>query len=174
MKKLILLFSGLVLVLSSCGREKKNDINATNEEVVKSDNFSIVMSAIYEKDDELVLVFKKNGYWDYDNPTKFLVKGQPNSQTINLQFPMGERYDNVQIDVSTNKEQKVLTLTNISILNNGKVEVDGRNMAFLKFFNFGTAFTWDEKNLRYNLLFDQQYPPRIMGSESLEAVLVKK
>jgi hypothetical protein len=51
--------------------------------------------------------------------------------------------------------------------------VNGRNMAFIKYFNFGTAFTWDEKNLRYNLLFDQEYPPRIVGSDALEAILAK-
>lgn len=173
MKKLTLLFLGIILVFSSCGRDKKNDQNSSDENVAEKDNFSIVMDAIYEKDDELVLVFKKNGYWDYDHPIKFSVKGQPNSQMLNLQFPLGRRYDNVQIDVSTNKEQKVLKLTNISILNNGKIVVDGQNMGFLQYFNFGTAFTWDDKQLRYNLLFDQKFPPRIVGSDKLETILIK-
>jgi hypothetical protein len=92
---------------------------------------------------------------------------------VNVPFPLGEKCDNIQVDVSTNKEQKVLKLTDISILNNGKEIVNGRNMAFIKYFNFGTAFTWDEKNLRYNLLFDQEYPPRIVGSDALEAILAK-
>jgi len=173
MKKLIVLFLGGALLLSSCGKDKKNDSDVPDEEVVAKDNFSIVLNAIYEKDDELSFVYKKNGYWDYDHPTKYAVKGQPNSQMLNVPFPLGEKCDNIQVDVSTNKEQKVLKLTDISILNNGKEIVNGRNMAFIKYFNFGTAFTWDEKNLRYNLLFDQEYPPRIVGSDALEAILAK-
>lgn len=173
MKKVFLLFfTGLIL--TSCGRDKKNEIESNEVKTELKDQYSVIINAIYEKDDQLVLIYKKNGYWDYDNQTKFPVKGTPNSQTLNIVFPSGEeRYDNVQIDVSTNKDQKILTLTDISILNNGKEIVNGRNMAFIKYFNFGTAFTWDEKKKRYNLLFDQKYPPRIVGSDNLEAILMK-
>lgn len=169
MKKLIVLFLG-VLSLTSCGGDKKKEA----EQVVEiKDNYSIFFESIYEKDDELILVFKKNGYWDYENQTKHKITGQPNLQIVQVNFPAGLSAENVQIDLSSNKEQKTLTLKGVRILNNGKEVLNGSNMEFIKFFNTGTGLTWDDKNLRYNLLFDQPYPPRMVGNDALESILKK-
>lgn len=173
MKKLVLLFLGSIL-LTSCGSDKKKKATETPivDQVVK-DNYSIVFEAIYEKDDELSMIFKKDGFWDYDHPTTFKVIGQPTIQKLIFDMPKELSIENAQIDLSSNKEQKTITLKGIYVNNNGKEVVNGANMGFVKYFNTGTGLTWDAKNLRYNLIFGGEYPPRIVGNDVLESMLVK-
>ncbi len=172
MKKLVLLFLGSVL-LASCG-DKKKEVNETStEQQVVKDNYSIIFEAIYEKDDEILMIFKKAGYWDYDHPTTFKITGQSMIQKLTFDLPKDLSIENVQIDLSSNKEQKTLTLKGINVVNNGKEIINGTNMGFVKYFNTGTGLTWDAKNLRYNLIFGGQYPPRIVGNDVLESMLVK-
>lgn len=170
MKKIILLLS--VVVLSSCGGDKSKERGEV-EEVIAKDKYAVILNALYEKDDELVFTYKKGGYWDYDHPVKFPVKGQPGMQQITVDVPEGGSFENVQIDLSTNKEQKVLTLTGLSISHNDKIVIDGKNMGFVPFFNTGTGLKWDEKNMRYDLIFGLEYPPRIVGNEKTEQILFK-
>ncbi|MEO4007223.1 MULTISPECIES: hypothetical protein [unclassified Flavobacterium] len=175
MKKIGLLFLGSIL-LFSCGRDNKKEEAETSseqKEVVVADNYAITLDAIYEKDDELLLVFKKAGYWDYDHPTKFKIVGQPNMQNIKIDVPQGLSMENVQVDLSSNKEQKYVTIKGINVLNNGKVVIDGSNNMHAKYFDMGNSVGWDPKGLRYIMNFGGEYPPRMVGNEQLEAVLVK-
>ena len=63
MKRLIVLFLTSA-ILVSCGKDKKNDVENNEEAVALKDNFSVVLEAVYEKDDSLSVVYKKGGYWD--------------------------------------------------------------------------------------------------------------
>ncbi len=173
MKKIILLVLAVGL-LTSCGGDKKKEATKSSiEEQVVKDNYSIVFEAIYEKDDELSMIFKKVGYWDYVHTTTFKVKGQPTMQKLTFEMPKGLSIENAQIDLSSNKEQKTVTIRGINVINNGKEVINGANMEFVKYFNTGTGLTWDAKKLRYNLIFGGEYPPRIVGNDVLESILVK-
>lgn len=171
MKKI---FMSLIVafVAISCGDEKgKNSQESSVEEV--NDVYSITMDALYEKDDELIFIYKYNGFWDYDRPVKHKITGQPNKQRITVEVPKNIFMENVQIDISSNKEQKYLPLTNVTIVKNGKPLYNGANMAFVPYFNTGVGVTWDAENMRNILHFDKEYPPRIVGNEKLEELLKK-
>jgi hypothetical protein len=171
MKKLVLLFIGCVL-LTSCSDKKKENTPQKEEEASRR-KISIVFEAIYEKDDKISMAFKKDGYWDYVNLSPFTIVGQPTMQKLTFDVPEGLNIENVQIELSSNKEQKSVKLNSIYIFENGKQIIDGSNMQFIKYFNTGSGLTWDEKNLRYNLIFGGEFPPGICGNEVLESMLVK-
>lgn len=174
MKKLVLLFLGGIL-LASCGDKKKETTEtAVDQEVVVKDNYSIVFLAIYEKDDELSLQFKKDdGFMDYDHPIKYKIKGQPTIQRFSIEIPSGVALANFQFYLSTNKEQKNVQLKAIIVSNNGKEVFNGDNFEYLKYFNGNAGVIMDEKNQRFNLNFDGKFPPGFTGNEQLESMLVK-
>jgi hypothetical protein len=170
---LFILFS---IILTSCGGDKKKESvdELSTESVNSKDNYSIIFEGIYEKNDEISMVFKKGGNWDYDHPTTFKIVGQPTMQKLIFDLPYELSIDNVQIDLSSNHEQKTLTLKGVYVLNNGKEVINGSNMAFIKYFNTGGGLDWDFKKLRYNLIFGGQYPPRMCGNDVLESILTTK
>lgn len=174
MKKIGLLFLGSIL-LFSCGKEsKKEEVNTPEaKEVVATDNYAIVFDAKYEKNDEISVVYKKNGYWDYDNPTKVQVTGQPVIQNIRVSAPQGVSVENFQIDISSNKEQQYVTIKGIHVFNNEKEIINGGNNTFSKYFNTGESVGWDPKEERFIMKFDGKYPPRMVGNEEVEVLLVK-
>ena len=172
MKRLIVLFLTSA-ILVSCGKDKKNDVENNEEAVALKDNFSVVLEAVYEKDDSLSVVYKKGGYWDYDHPVPFKVIGQPNPQKLTILIPEGDKLENVQITLSTNKEQKTTALKSVAIFNNQKEVFNGANMSYIKYFDSNSGLIWDEKNMRNNLNFDGQYPPGIAGNQNLEAALAR-
>lgn len=172
MKKIAFVLISAVLLLS-CGDKKKDAGEESSKEVVVKDNYTVSFIAIYEKDDVLSMVIKKDGFWDYDHPIEFKVTGQPTIQRFSINAPEGVAVENVQVTLSTNKEQKHLTVKSIAIANNGREIFNGDNLAFVPYFNSNTGLTWDEKNLRYDLNFNGEYPPGYTGNEKLESMLVK-
>lgn len=172
MKKIILLLIG-GLLLTSCVDKKKDATETSEESNVVKDNYAVVFEAIYEKDDEVLMIFKKDGFWDYDHPSTYKIVGDTAIQKLTFDLPKSLSVENIQIDLSSNKEQETLKLTGINLYNNGQEIINGSNMGFVKYFLTGTGLGWDEKNLRYNLIFGGEYPPRIVGNELLESMLVK-
>jgi hypothetical protein len=167
MKKSILLLIS-VLTLVSCGKEKKEEVVS-----LEKDNYSVFFDAIYEKDDEISMIFKIDGFWDYDHPKTFKIQGNTAMQNLTFELPKGLAVENVQIDLSSNIEQKTLTLKGVSISNNEKIIISGSEMGFVQYFNTGTGLDWDYVKLRYNLIFGGEFPPRMVGNELLESMLVK-
>ena len=171
MKKIILLVFSSVL-LFSCG-DKKKDSSETSAEPLVKDNYSITFQAVYEKNDELLLQYKKQGgFMDYDHPIKYKITGQPSIQSFSIAIPSGDALENFQFHISTNKEQKNVKLKCITIVNNGKQVCIGDNFEYLKFLNGNAGVIMDEVNQRFNLDFSGQFPPGFTGNEQLEAILV--
>jgi hypothetical protein len=170
MKKIILLIV-ISVVLFSCGNNKKNSTEV--ESSVTTDKYSIVMDAIYEKDDSVKVIYKTQNYYQYDKPTFFKVKGSPLMQRLFISLPEGIAAENFTIIPSTNKTQDYLTIKNISIMDDKKLVADGDNYKHSEFFNTDSSFSWDTKNLRYNLNHTNQYPPAMVGTQNLESLMVK-
>lgn len=172
MKKIALIFLGGIILLS-CGREKKNESsNVSSEQQVEKANYSITFQGLYEKDDELLVQYKKGGYMDYDHSIKYKITGQPTIQIFSVNIPSGDVLENFQFFLSTNKEQKFVKLKCITITNNGKQVFIGDNLAYLKYFNSNAGIVMDEINQRYNLDFSGQFPPGFTGNDYLESILV--
>jgi hypothetical protein len=168
MKKVVLLLlSGLVLF--SCGRNKKE----VTEETIKPNDISLVIDGVYEKDDSLVVYKKVSGYYLYDMPITYKVKGSALIQRILLDIPGGENVSNFSIVASTNKQQEHLTLKNISIKSNDSLIFDGDNFKHSEYFMADESFIWDPKLLRCNLVHTNKYPPGLVGNEKLEEILSK-
>lgn len=167
MKKIILLLIS-VLTLVSCGKEKKEELPTTAEE---KDNFSIALEVIYPKNDSIVLVYKKNGYWDYDHPISLKVTGQELAQKLRIDIPEGDYLENFQLTISTNKEQKEIKYQDVSVLYNDKLMFDGSNQKHSGYFNANSGIKWNDINKSLELNFDGEYPPGFSGNEQLEAVL---
>jgi hypothetical protein len=168
MKKVVLLLlSGLVLF--SCGRNKKEGL----EETIKLKEISLVIDGVYEKDDSLVVYKKVSGYYLYDMPITYKVKGSALIQRILLDIPGGENVSNFSIVASTNKQQEHLTLKNISIKSNDSLIFDGDNFKHSEYFMADESFIWDPKLLRCNLVHTNKYPPGLVGNEKLEEILSK-
>ena len=171
MKKIFFVLVSSVL-LFSCGDKKKDATDAPSEVTVK-DNYSIIFQGVFEKDDEVVVQYKKGGYIDYDHPVKSKVIGQPTIQSVMVNIPSGDVLENFQFFLSTNKEQKFVKLKCITITNNGKQVFIGDNFEYLKFFNGNAGIEMDEVNQRLNLNFSGQFPPGFTGNEQLESALLK-
>lgn len=171
MKKSILLVF-ITLFLVSCGGKKKED--TTDAQVPdKLDKYSLIMDVIYEKDDSLAIVYKTGGYFQYEKPVSYAVKGSPELQRVVVDMPSGISVENFQITFSTNKEQKNLTIKNISIKNDNVEVFNGDNLTYGTYFNPNPGFTWNQAGLNYKLNFDGQFPPGQTGNEQLEAILTK-
>lgn len=169
MKKLVLLAIGITLF--SCGKEKKTEAVEDTPEVVSK--YDVIIDGIYEKNDSIYIQYKSEGYFLYDKPVTKLVKGGKDMQRITFNIPEGVTPENLQIIFSTNKEQEMLTIKNISV-KNGDVEVfNGDNLKHAVYFNANPGFVWNEPGLNYKLNFDGQFPPGEIGNEKLEAILAK-
>ena len=169
MKKLVLLFLGCS-ILTSCGNKKKE--NEPIEEEIK-DKYSLILDAVYEKDDSIAVVFQKDKYFKYDKPISMKIKGAPTMQRIIVDFPQGEAIENISFVVSTNKEQSYLTIKNISVKNDTIMVFDGDNYKQVGYFNPYSSFSWDIQKSRFNISHTGKYPPGMVGSEQLISLLLK-
>lgn len=168
MKKIFGLF--IIALSISCGGEKKEDVVPTEEKI---DKFSISFVATYPKDDSLSLVYKKNGFWDYDHPIAYKVKGQEASQKFTIDIPNGDYLENFQVTISTNKEQKEVKIDDVSIIYNDKLFFDGSNLKHISYFNSNSGLKWNDVKKTLELNFDGEFPPGFAGNEQLEALLTK-
>ena len=170
MKKLLLLIISVV-TLVSCGRDKSEK---TEQEVVetKVDKFYLEIEGTFEKNDSLVVFYQKDNYFKYEEPISTMIQGSPQPQKLKIAMPEGVAAENFSITISTNKEQSNVTITNISVLNNDVVVVDGREYKFSEYFLTDSSFTWDNEKSNFKLNHDNKYPPGLTGSEKLLAILV--
>ncbi len=166
MKKIVL-FVLVSLCLISCGDEKKQE--AVKESVVEN-KYSVIIDAVYEKNDSLLFIYEKDGALLFDKVKGLSVKGSPLSQQIVFNFPDGEKVDNIGITMSFNKEQKNLVVKSITIKNGDKTIIS-QNDNYLTYFQAGDGFSWDAVNSMYILDHTKKYPPSFMGSEELKAML---
>lgn len=169
MKNLVLLLLTGVL-LTSCGDKKKE--NEVAKEEVK-DKYALVIDAIYEKDDSISAVYQKDKYFKYDQPVSMKIKGSPTMQRITINFPDGEAIENISFVASTNKDQSYLTIKNISVKNGNEMVFDGDNYKHTGYFLPDTSFSWDLQKSRFNIVHTGKYPPGMVGSEQLIALLAK-
>lgn len=168
MKKILLLLV-VSSALFSCGNEKSKDAPVVNEEKKTAEKYALEIDAIYEKDDSLVVFYEKDGYFKYDTPISLKIKGSPTTQRLIIDLP--EVVENLKLEVSTNKEQSVLTMTNLSVKKGSKVVVDGSNLKYSEYFLTDESFTWDIEKSRYNLKHTNKYPPGLIGNEVLKSML---
>lgn len=171
MKKLALLLVTVMFV--SCGGDKGKGSESVEKPNQNTDEFTVAFQGIYEKDDEIHVQIKKDGYFDYENPIKQKVTGQALIQRITIDVPQGVSVQNIQFYLSTNKEQKKVQLKSVSILNNGKEVFNGDNFNYLQYFNGNPGVIMDEQTQMFNLDFSGQFPPGFTGNEKLEQHLAK-
>jgi len=172
MRKLILvLFTGLLL--TSCGKDKKNEVEATQEPVAVSDKYSVIIDGIYEKDDSISVVYQKDNFFLYDKPIWQAVKGSAMAQRITFDIPEGQKVENLSICVSKNKDQSYITIKNVTVKNGANVVLDGDNNKYNEYFATDPSFSWDLKNARFNLNHSNKYPPSIVGNDKLLGLLTK-
>lgn len=168
MKKIVLIFvSSLFLI--SCGGDKKKEVNLVDK---KADNYALILDVIYEKDDSLSVVYKKDNYYVYDNPTSIYVKGSASIQRITIDLPQAEKIENIAMMASSNKEQESMVIKAISVKKGNEFIVSDKDN-FTTFFQFDESFSWDEKSGKYILNHNNKNQPGISGSDSLEVLLTK-
>ena len=173
MKNLILLGLFLSFAFVSCGTDKKESVNETSVEVKESIKYSVVLEAIYEKDDSLVVFYQKDKYFKYENPISQVIKGSPMPQKITINIPKGIDVENIKITASTNKEQPHVTINNVSILKNDSLVIDGSQGKHSEYFLTDETFSWDVEKSRYKLDHNKQYPPSLVGNDLLLSLLEK-
>lgn len=166
MKKTVLfLLTSLFLV--SCGKENKEEVIKEKEVTNK---YSIIIEAVYEKNDSLLFIYEKEGSFLFDKVKGMKVTGSPLAQQIAFDFPEGEKIDNIGITMSFNKDQKNLVVKGITIKNGDKTIISA-NDNYLTYFQADEGFSWDAKNSMYILDHTKKYPPSLMGSEDLKIML---
>lgn len=169
MKKIIVTLVS-VFSLISCGSDKKNEENATVE-AKPAFKYSVLMDAIYEKDDSIVVFYETDGFMQYEKPISYKIKGSPMSQSIKIEIPEGIVVENIKIEASTNKLQNILTVKNISVLKDDKLVLDGANGKHSEYFLTDESFSWDLENSRYKLSHTNKYPPGFIGNELAKSFL---
>lgn len=169
MKKTILIFVSIITLIS-CGSDKKNEQLETSEPKA-SVKYSLVMDAIYEKDDSIVVFYETDGFMQYEKPLFYKIKGAPMLQNFKVEIPEGIVVENIKIETSTNKSQNVLTVKNISVLKDSEVVLDGSNGKFSEYFLTDESFSWDLENSRYKIVHTNKYPPGIIGNEQAKSFL---
>lgn len=170
MKKVIY-FALSALFLVSCGKakEEKQETETQPETATKQpDRYSVVIDAIYEKNDSISVVLQQKGYFVYDKVITKKITGAPGFQRIEMLVPEGETFENIGCMVSSNKEQKGVTISNISVMQNGSVILDGSASKFGEYFLFDESFKidkFDGKSFKYFLTQSNKYPPGIRGND---------
>ena len=173
MKKLILVFA-IVLITFSCGKEKNKDAETVSETIseaeVKKTEFSILVDAIYEKNDSVILqVYDVDGNEYLDKDVAVAVIGSPLAQRIELKSPSDVDIHNVAIVFSTNKEQVSFTLKSITMIKDGVEVVKPDN--FLYFFANNDQMIVDPNLGVHKLIHDKVYHPAFGGNEQMKGIL---
>lgn len=168
MKKLVLLLITIALV--SCGKEKKN---VEIKEEKELNNYTLTIEAIYPKDDSISVVYMTGNYFQYEKAISLKIKGSASLQQLPITIPQDIIIENVQITLSTNKDQNKITLKNLSVFNNKSEIFNGSNFTYSEYFDFNPGVSWDIKDKSFDLNFDGKFPPGMTGNNSLIAKLSK-
>ena len=169
MKKLV--FASLIsMALFSCGKEKKTEEVKQPEKVNK---YAVRIDGIYKEDDSISVVYKLDTYFQYEKALGLKVKGAPEVQSLLIDVPEGIAVENVQLTVSTNKNQKEITLKNIIILNDKKEVYNVSNQSITDYFDFNPGISLDFNTRVSPLNFEGKYPPGLTGNQNLEGELLK-
>lgn len=167
MKKIILLLV-FSLTFYSCGeREKKEQI----VEETKIDKLTVIINALYEKDDIIDVYYKKEGYF-VDKPVQVKLSGSSLPQQITIELPEGEIVENLSINLSSNKEQGKIAISSVIVKNNEDIILSDKEN-FTTYFLFNESVSWDPALSRYIMIYDKEIPPAMGGGEQLEALLMK-
>lgn len=170
MKKIFLMLIA-VLAIISCGKDKKEVTNTQIEkEYIKT---TLILDAIYLKDDSIAVYYKENNYFNYDKPVSVKIKGADFSQRIKIEMPQDVLVENFSIVASTNDDQKTLVVSGISVEQNDKLIFDGKVYQYLDYFLMDESFKWDVKRQVNDLIHSNKYPPGIVGSEKIEHLLIR-
>lgn len=155
----------------SCGKNKESQSPVSDQTVSKKDKFTIVFEGLWPQNDSLVIIYKKDGYWDYDHPVHQSVKGQPIAQKITFELPDDVFMENFQITLSTNKNQSEIQLNSIGVLFNDELSFDGSALQYVPFFNANEGLQWIESKQSFELKFGSSYPPGMVGNQEFEKAL---
>ena len=125
MKRIFLLVTTIVLILSSCGKKEE-----VKDETVKVNpkTFKVEIEGVFKKDDELILFWKDKSisFFD-DNHTIYQgIKGSEALQKVVFEFQEGDIPNDIRLDISSKKEQNEI------ILNYVKLEQESRSFMILK------------------------------------------
>lgn len=167
MKKFILLI--LVFAIASCGKDKAKEIQKIKEK--QNDKYAFQIECIYEKDDSIAVFYQSEGHIQYDKPLSQKIIGSQLPQKITVLIPEGIVPESFTYTVSTNKEQNSISITGISILKNDKMILNGSNYKYNSYFLTDTSFKWNEEKSCFDLTHTNTYPPSLVGSELLKAIL---
>jgi hypothetical protein len=172
MKKIVYLLV-IITALASCGRDKKEEQTKQSESVVekKADQYSVLIEAIYEKNDSISLVYQDGGFFQYEKAISSKITGQTGLQKIEIKIPENQQIENIKIVISTNKDQQTLDVRNISILQNGNPIIDGSISKYAQYFLTDSSFKWDATKSRYILDHSGKYPPTLVGNEKIIQML---
>lgn len=169
MKKTFLI-SVIGFMLFSCNKEKKNE----EPKLEKISKYMVNMEILYTQDDSLSLVYKLDTYFQYENSIGKKIEGSKDLQNISFTIPEGIPIENIQITLSTNKEQGKIAIKNIFITNDGKIIKSSDNAHLIENFNFNDGVSsFDIKDNTYTLKFDGAYPPGMTGTDTLESDFLK-
>jgi hypothetical protein len=162
-------YIALTLLFVACGNDKQKTV----AEPVKETNTSVVLYGLYEKDDTLKVIYKTEGYFQYDKPIETLVKASNLPQAITINLPKNIFLENLNLFISHNKEQKNLTIEGVEIIKDGKTLVSRADYTTKKYFLANDGIAFDPIKFNFILSHDKQFAPGFGGSPELEAHLTK-
>ncbi|HEY0045266.1 MAG TPA: hypothetical protein VGB44_00995 [Flavobacterium sp.] len=168
MKNFTLAFFAALLIVS-CGDKKEAQAAATGE--VKIEKYAVIMEGIYEKDDSIKVFYQLDNSYKYENPVTARVQGSPLQQRIVIELPENIQPENLTITVSTNKQQNMVYIPNVSVKKGEKTLLDGNNFNYSKYFLSDPSFTWVPEGSKYKLSHENQYPPSMVGNDELAILL---
>ena len=101
MKKIVYLLV-IITALASCGRDKKEEQTKQSESVVekKADQYSVLIEAIYEKNDSISLVYQDGGFFQYEKAISSKITGQTGLQKIEIKIPENQQIENIKIVIN--------------------------------------------------------------------------
>lgn len=168
MKKIVLV-ALVSFFIFSCGNKTEKQEEVVDDKAVVVDEYSLTINGIYEIDDVVSVVYKKDGYF-VEKPIEKVVKGSPLPQQITIELPKGDKVENMSVNLSSNKEQNELSISAV-IIKNGDQTILSDKENFTTYFLFNESVTWNVEKSKYVLFFDKKFPPGMSGGEQLEALL---
>jgi hypothetical protein len=172
MKSIILSLS-LILVLSSCKGDKKEELEA---QVPKNIPFTITVSAIVEKDDVFQIFYNEDGTEAFpaDQAITISVIGKKEPQDLVFTLPPDATPLSLRFDIGANKELKQVAFKGfrINYLDNS---FSANAAQFFKYFYPNGQVELDTVNTiaKINIVEGQLYDPIIGATMDLKSEILK-